>query len=49
LTDHQKRAAICRRDRDGEPVYEIAGSYKCLVQRDFTAHAVTPVVSYGKT
>ena len=27
LTDHQKREAIRRRDRDGEPVREIARSY----------------------
>jgi DNA invertase Pin-like site-specific DNA recombinase len=27
LTDHQKREAICRRDRDGETVREIARSY----------------------
>src|SRR6267378_2007140 len=27
LTDHQKREAIRRRDLDGEPVREIAGSY----------------------
>ena len=27
LTDHQKRAAIRRRDQDGEPVREIARSY----------------------
>jgi DNA invertase Pin-like site-specific DNA recombinase len=27
LTDHQKREAIKRRDRDGEPVREIARSY----------------------
>jgi DNA invertase Pin-like site-specific DNA recombinase len=27
LTEHQKREAIRRRDRDGEPVREIARSY----------------------
>jgi hypothetical protein len=27
LTEHQKREAIRRRDRDGEPVREIAWSY----------------------
>jgi DNA invertase Pin-like site-specific DNA recombinase len=27
LTEHQKRDAICRRDRDGEPVREIGRSY----------------------
>ena len=27
LTEHQKREAIRRRDRDGEPVREVARSY----------------------
>jgi len=27
MTEHQKRDAIRRRDRDGEPVHEIARSY----------------------
>jgi hypothetical protein len=27
LTEHQKREAIRRRDRDGEPVHEIARGY----------------------
>jgi DNA invertase Pin-like site-specific DNA recombinase len=27
MTEHQKREAIRRRDRDGEPVREIARSY----------------------
>jgi hypothetical protein len=36
LTDHQKREAIRRRDRDGETVREIARGYR-LAQHDFPA------------
>ena len=41
LTEHQKREAIRRRDRDGEPVRDIARSYQCQPQHDFTADGVT--------
>jgi hypothetical protein len=33
LTERQKREAIRRRDRDGEPVREIARSYKSRTAR----------------
>ena len=41
LTEHQKREAIRRRDRDGEPVREIARSYNVSAQHDFPADGLT--------
>jgi DNA invertase Pin-like site-specific DNA recombinase len=45
LTDHQKREAIKRRDRDGEPVREIARSYN--VSHSTISRLSVPGAPYG--
>jgi hypothetical protein len=42
FTEHQKREAILRRDRDGEPVPEIGRSYDVSAQRDFAIDNISP-------
>jgi DNA invertase Pin-like site-specific DNA recombinase len=46
LTEQQKREAIHRRDQDGEPVREIARTYKCQSQHDFKAYDMIKRKSY---
>jgi hypothetical protein len=41
LTEHQKREAMRRRDRDGEPVREIAPQLQCQPQHDFAVDGLT--------